>query len=379
MNRTRKTTMGKMAVMMSALAMVGCGKPSLHLTGEIANMEDGKIYAAVLDSSLQSLEFIDTLEVKGGKLEHRGISLVDPECILLFFDDPNSGRQGTRSMTLFVGNEDVKIVGDVNKPEEFVVTGSEYNHLVENYQDSIPGVAQLDSLYRVLQGIENDQDLRDEVKGQMMQIQVEQKEFIDKMINANINNPVGAFLLCNNLYMYSFDQVDEMTSQMEKWMPKHKYVAGLRNQIELARPEHDAIQRVQIGRQAPDFELPNINGEQVKLSDLRGKVVLIDFWASWCAPCRRNNEGLVETYKKFSQKGLEIVSVSVDTQVDEWKKAVKEDGLLGTLLIDSVNLVASTYCVKTIPCAFLIDPDGEIVSRDSQVEDLFADIERMLK
>lgn len=137
-----------------------------------------------------------------------------------------------------------------------------------------------------------------------------------------------------------------------------------------------------VGAIAPDFELTNPNGKIIKLSDLRGKVVLIDFWASWCGPCRKENPNVVEAYEKYNKKkfanakGFEVFSISLDQNEKAWKSAVLKDNLKWpNHALDQANLVSQLYQVKTIPSGFLIDGDGKIVASGGQLRGLGLHIE----
>jgi thiol-disulfide isomerase/thioredoxin len=114
---------------------------------------------------------------------------------------------------------------------------------------------------------------------------------------------------------------------------------------------------------APELSLPDGNGNTVLLSGLKGSVVLIDFWASWCGPCRMNNPHLVKLYGKYHQKGLEILSVSLDANNEAWKAAIGQDGLTWLQVNDDKGwnaASAATYGVNSIPASFLVDKNGVI-------------------
>ncbi|HLK27585.1 MAG TPA: TlpA disulfide reductase family protein [Puia sp.] len=133
---------------------------------------------------------------------------------------------------------------------------------------------------------------------------------------------------------------------------------------------------------APEITLPGISGETINLSSYKGKVVLIDFWASWCGPCRRNNPHLVKFYKKYHPKGLEILGVSLDNNQDAWKAAVKHDKLEWIQLNDNKGwnaTSANAYGVDAIPASFLIDKNGIIYSINKVGPELEEEVKLLLK
>lgn len=127
------------------------------------------------------------------------------------------------------------------------------------------------------------------------------------------------------------------------------------------------------GKLAPAFSMADKDGKIVHLSDFKGKYVLIDFWASWCGPCRKENPNVVAAYKKYHDKGFEIIGISLDSNKEAWLKAVDKDGLTWTHLSDLKGwqcATATTYGVKAVPASFLIDPNGKVVGKDLRGEEL---------
>lgn len=134
-------------------------------------------------------------------------------------------------------------------------------------------------------------------------------------------------------------------------------------------------------QQLPDIALPGVNGDTLRLSDQKGKVVLLDFWASWCGPCRIANRGLVKLYKRYHDKGLEIFSVSIDENRDAWLRAIKKDKITWLQTIDPGGWNAPTarrWQVDAIPLTLLFDQSGKLVGLNAEGKELENLLEKLL-
>ncbi|MDI9358534.1 MAG: TlpA disulfide reductase family protein [Phycisphaerales bacterium] len=137
-----------------------------------------------------------------------------------------------------------------------------------------------------------------------------------------------------------------------------------------------------VGTVAPNFTQNDINGNPVSLSSFRGKYVLLDFWASWCGPCRMENPNVVEAYKKFHSDKFTIIGVSLDKSKDAWKSAVTTDGIQWTQVSDLQfwrNAVAVLYNINSIPMNFLINPEGVIIAENLRGDELERTLANTLK
>ena len=130
-----------------------------------------------------------------------------------------------------------------------------------------------------------------------------------------------------------------------------------------------------------DFSLPDIKGDSLRLSSMKGKVFLLDFWASWCGPCRYSNKNLVKLYSKYKQNGFEILSVSLDDHKNAWKKAVSKDKITWLQINDSGGWdarSAAKWQVDAIPASFLIDKNGNVVAINPEKQELENKIRELL-
>jgi peroxiredoxin len=162
------------------------------------------------------------------------------------------------------------------------------------------------------------------------------------------------------LYTLSVDEIMELHSAVSINFDQSIYYKIIQNYVSI-------LQQTAIGSEALDFTQLTPEGNSVSLSDFRGKYVLIDFWASWCGPCRKENPNVVNVYNKYHNDGFEVLGVSLDQNKENWLKAIESDGLVWTQVSDLKgwsNEVANQYGIKSIPSSLLIDPNGIIIGKN---------------
>lgn len=192
------------------------------------------------------------------------------------------------------------------------------------------------------------------------------------------NNPIS-IVSASMLSVYSTtwgkEKTTELYEQFSKENKESEYGQKIAKYIELNKEP-------KIGEQFADFEMENQNGEFKKLSDIKGKTVLLEFWASWCGPCRKENPNLVKTYERFNSKGFEIFAVSLDADKNDWIKAIEKDSLNWNHVSDlkgDGNEASLIYGINGIPDNFLIAENGEIIGRNLRGEKLNQKLKEILE
>ena len=366
-------------ILLSSLALLtaSCSK-NFKITGALDNVSNGVVYLEVLDSAKYQMVVVDSAQIADGKFQfHSQNGAPENEFVLLRIPHEKI------SIPLFLSNTNVEVEGSKDDIRNVKVSGSEWDELIRKFFDEVPEqetLVRLENEIRSMYGVK-DEDRLSDLRRKYRNVIEEQTTYAKQFISENANSPVGSYLLLNNLDNFQFEEVDTLSQRMVREMPGDKYANMIVKITNDMRSEHEARKRIDVGRKAPNFSLPDADGNIVSLQSLQGKYVLLNFWASYCEKCRVNNGSLNELDNKFSNRDLVIMNISLNVHSEPWLQAIKEDKLVGIQLIDSTNVVAATYMIldKKLPCNILVDPDGIIVSNDIKSESIFAEISQELK
>lgn len=257
------------------------------------------------------------------------------------------------------------VKADAQNPADYQVTGSQEAESFANFMQQMAQKQQAiqqkkRAFAKARQQKKNPRELkrlRQEYAKAAKGVQNHVKSFAD-----TTSNLIMAAFSANMLNAdKNFELLADIAEDLKEEMPNSPYTKQLVSQVE----QKEALSK---GKEAPDIEMNNPQGNKMALSDLRGKVVLVDFWASWCKPCRIENPNVVKTYKKYKDDGFTIFSVSLDKNKKKWLQAIEKDNLEWDYHVSDLkgwkNRAAQKYNVSSIPATFLIGRDGKIIAKN---------------
>lgn len=373
------------ALAFTTALFISCDKGGYTISGDVKGFDDGTVVYINRIEEATGFVKIDSTEIQAGTFEFKGES---PELDLYFIE---LGTTQEFAFPFVWENGSIKFTFDKEKPEEVKVTGTKNNDLMTSYNEEA---------YKIQQEIKNFQDQNQqkfaeaqanedqETMGSIIDgINTLQDKYLEQnktFIGANKDSYISLLLLTQ------LSTTDALTSEEIKGYfnnfdtslketKKGKEFAETLKKIEEDKKER---QKVAIGQKAPDFSANTPEGTTESLYNNLGKVTIIDFWASWCGPCRRENPNVVALYNKYKDNGLKIIGVSLDKENEKWVQAIADDQL-DWLQISNLKFwddpIAKDYFVESIPATFILDENGTIVAKDLRGAELENKIAELLK
>ncbi len=370
-------------VLMAAAVVVSCNtKPEGYvingeLTGEVA--EGTSVFLKVIGDDKQSVS-IDTATVNGGKFQFTGTAGL-PEMHYIFLDKARGYS------AIILENGEISFKAQKDSLGFAKIGGTPQNDIFADYMEKSQGVSKrATSIQADMQkaAAEGDQATIAALREEMTELQDEYKNFELDYIKNNPTGLISALLVDRALAskQLTAKEVRALYDGLAPEVKETKAAKGVLERLGQFEKKEASAKNTTIGATAPEFSAPDPSGKQIALSDVKGKLTLVDFWAAWCKPCRAENPNVVRVYEKYHDKGLNIIGVSLDRKAEAWKKAIEDDKLVWNQVSNLAYFndeVAKLYNVNAIPAAFLLDANGVIVAKNLRGPALEAKVAELLQ
>ena len=342
------------------------------INGDVKGAE-GQTVSMKQIRNLQPVE-VSSTTVKAGKFTLKGTTPYPEFCMLHIGDkDP---------VQFFIENSNIQISVDLENIEKSKIVGSKENDLFMEFMNGMDKFArqqkQLNDSYVSLNSSSiATPDAVTKIRTQLEKLNNDRMAYMINFVQQHPGRVSSAFII-NNALLQSLNitQLEQLTKGFDIETSQSPWVKMIKDHISSNR-------RTEIGQNFPDITLKSPDDKSVSISDYagKGKYVLLDFWASWCGPCRNANPRVVELYNRYKGKGFEIVGISLDRGKKEWVEAIKNDNLTWLHMSDLnywQSAAAKLYSVSAIPYTVLLGKDGKIIAKGLHVEELSKKLAELL-
>lgn len=360
-----------LSLALALLAMASCSKPTFNVKVELQNAEGKKIYLQKFED--RKSQIFDSVVMQNNtavfNVEHGNPSI--------YYSIRVEGER--YPIGFFSENNDVTIVGDIKDVNNVVVTASYAQQLINEYNaENIKFYNQLGELgekYEIA-AQENDEAAMKKIVKEYDMVENNQSNYVNLFIAKNYSSFVSPYILYNNRLNYDLNELIDFVN--------HFNIDQENEYSEILNEYINKLKRVDLGQPYIDFTQETPEGNLLSLSELVGKskLLLVDFWASWCGPCRAENPNVVAVYNEYHEKGFDVLGVSLDMKKENWIKAIEDDGLIWHNVSDLKywnNAAAKDYVINSIPSNFLLDENGNIVAKNLRGEDLRIMVKKLLR
>lgn len=356
-------------LLLALLALSGCttnGQQSQNpkgwevtISGKVGYPQTGTI--SIMEITRSGSGWQDTIQLRSNYTFSKKIKIKEPGYYKINF-------YNRQVIDVILDKSNLDVYADGNSPSGFFeIKGSPDIELIRKVQsrtqaiDKSPQAQQIISDFNQAQMAGNEQSM---LALQEKYMDMASQE-MDKLAAELKNEPLSLGLLNileGNIFDKDryFDLYVHVADRLKKEWPHYSHARAFIDMV-------DKMKKLAVGSPAPEISLPNPEGKIIPLSSLRGKYVLVDFWAKWCGPCRKENPNIVKAYNKYKDKGFTVYSVSLDRTREDWLQGIREDGLTWTHVSDLKfwqSEAARTYNINAIPFSLLLDPNGIIIAKN---------------
>ncbi|HAM98043.1 MAG TPA: hypothetical protein DCQ26_05490 [Marinilabiliales bacterium] len=357
-------------LILTLAAMGACSGPKTDqfvINGKITGTQPEKVYLKIYKD--KKMNVIDSSEVTAGTFKFMGKVDFPDQYFIQFGSTQNQ-------IVLFVENSPIEVVANLDSIQATTIKGSKVNDEYEALQESKSELNnQMELVYADFKAA-TDLALKKELEKKLDSLDLVAVGLSKIYIREHPQSILSPFIINREIVYYlELEELEELVNGLDSSLHEYAHTKNLKQRVDLLRT-------LQPGMLAPEFAQNDTAGNPVNLSDFKGKYLLIDFWASWCGPCRRANPTVVAVYQKFEAKGFAILGISMDKDREKWLQAIAKDGLVWkqvSTLEGWDNPVGKLYGVNSIPHAILIDPDGKIVKRGLHADELDALLSGLIK
>lgn len=316
------------------------------LTGEIKGLSGATVKINYTNNSVFKTDSVKAIN----DIFTWKTTLSSPQLISLVVDN--------HSYSYFVGPGHSKLSGDKGVSQSFKLTGSPMQDDATAYSEFIKDLTDQEMLLSssyAKASVEEKAELNKKREALKIQKKAKGNQFI-------VDHPKSFFsiYLITGRTSYGYAEVKPLYDKLDQSAKQTEAGKKLNQMLEI-------LKKSLIGKQMADFVQADTSGKQVRLSSFKGKYVLVDFWASWCGPCRAENPNVLKVYNAYKDKGFTVVGISLDDKAANWKKAIRDDKMPWTQLSDLKgwkNEISVSYGIQGIPSNLLIDPSGKIIAKD---------------